>query len=74
MGDSLFSEGLGLYQVAWDVSEPTVLRRECRALWEAMAETGARQSTLIVGQGAEQDIERDGMRIYCLPAWRWLLG
>lgn len=73
-GDALFPQGLQLLQVSWDLTSPRTMERECRSLWEAMAELGVRESTIVFAHGEERLIERDGARIGCVPAWKWLLG
>lgn len=74
VGEAVFGEGYGLYQVASDVSDEKTLARETRALWEAMEETGLDRSWLIVGDGPRRTYEQDGRAVEQVPAWQWLLG
>ncbi len=74
VGDALFDEGLALYQVTESLEGEGTFERETRALWEAMSELGLDEATIVVGEGSERDIERDGLRIHCTPAWRWFLS
>ena len=73
VGDALFDEGLELYQVTASLDDPRTFERETRALWDAMGEWSLRASTIIVGSGKQEDIERDGRTIRCVPAWKWFL-
>lgn len=73
VGDVLFDSSLELYQVCVDTSDKKTLKREMRALWEAMEENGVHQSTLIVADGNAETYEQDGLVVNQIPAWRWFL-
>ncbi|MDO4289919.1 MAG: ATP-binding protein [Eggerthellaceae bacterium] len=73
VGDALFDEGLRLYQVTESLNDARTHERETRALWEGMREYGLSSSTIVVGDGEEALLEKDGMAIRCVPAWKWFL-
>ena len=62
-----------LYQVSTSVESPATLRRECRALTDAMDATGVERGNLIVLDVAGLPQPEDS-RIHVLEAWRWMLG
>lgn len=70
-GDALFGEVTELYQVNVDVDNERTRRRETRALFEALLETGNSEGTLVVLNGEERTYEQDGVRIRQVPAWKW---
>jgi hypothetical protein len=74
VGDALFGQSEGFYQVTRSIDDPAVFERETRSLWEALEEYGAAQGTLIVQEGAPQVLERDGRSVQVVPAWQWLMG
>ena len=63
-----------MYQVAVNVGDERTYRREVRALWEALDENSQTEAVLIVGNGPESVLERDGKRIVQVPAWKWFLS
>jgi predicted AAA+ superfamily ATPase len=67
------AQGVSFYQVCLSIENPTVRRRELRALTEAMRETGSRSAYLLT-LGASEQITTDAGDIRVLPAWRWMLG
>jgi hypothetical protein len=73
-GDALSEGPRSFTQVCVSVDDADTLERETRALFEAMEETGTHESELVVLDGANQTIERDGMRIRISPAHEWLTG
>ena len=60
-----------MYQVNVDVDNERTRRRETRALFEALLETGNSEGTLVVLNGEERTYEQDGVRIRQVPAWKW---
>ena len=70
-GDALESQVFELIQVTASVEDETTMKRELRALWEALDETGLVEGTLVVLDGPEKTYERDGKRVRQVPAWRW---
>ena len=73
-GDALFGDDLRFYQVTASLENPKTLERETRALWEALEEWSLKEAVIIVGDGQERVLEKDGRTIHCVAAWRWLLG
>lgn len=61
-----------LLQVCADMSKAGTREREIRALVDAMAETGLRESTILTMHHSE-DIAVDGGVIHVVPAWAWML-
>ena len=74
VGDALLGDEIGLFQVTASLSDEKTAERETRALFEAMEEYGVDRSTIIVGEGEERVLERDGKTVECVPAWMWFLG
>ncbi|MEC4295406.1 ATP-binding protein [Adlercreutzia shanghongiae] len=72
-GDALFDSDIQLVQVATNLEGEKTRRREYRALWEAMSEFGLKESVLVIEEGFEENIERGGRVIHCIPAWKWFL-
>lgn len=62
-----------LVQVTESMADARTARRELRALWEAMDETGLREALVLVGDDASAVYEQDGMRIVQKPVWQWML-
>ena len=73
MGDAEDRVLRSLYQVSASVESPATLRRECRALTDAMDATGVERGNLIVLDVAGLPQPEDS-RIHVLEAWRWMLG
>ena len=74
VGDEIDAQAYELYQITVDITAEDTKKREIRALWEAMDETGLDEGTLIVGNGKPAIYEQDGRRINQIPAWQWLLN
>jgi len=72
-GDVLDGRPRKFYQVCETVRDEDTLKRELRALWEALAESGVEEGLLIVGDGEEKTYEQDGKTVRQIPAWKWLL-
>lgn len=74
VGDALDEASLQLIQVCENVENPATLKRELRALWEALDEQNLDEGTLIVGEGIETQYEQNGKMIRQIPAWKWCLS
>ena len=59
-------------QVAADVSDPITRDRECRSLAEASAIFPGAE-LLLINLSEQAAIEKDGVIIKLVPAWKWLL-
>ncbi len=60
-------------QVSMDISLPETLRREVEPLVATSRYFGTREN-LIITLSQEQRIEKDGVVVHAVPAWRWLLN
>jgi len=72
--DFVLKSGLGverLVQVCWNSADPQTLDRECRALAEASAELRC-PACEIVTLDNNETLDVRGVRIACIPAWKWL--
>lgn len=74
VGDILDEDPRALVQVTDTLENEKTAERELRALWEALAESGLEEATLVVGRGTYAEHVKDGRRIVQVPAWRWLLS
>lgn len=61
-----------LYQAAWNVGNSRTRKRETRALFKAMAETGLGEATIVTYENEEM-IRQDGLSIKVVPAVKFLL-
>ena len=59
-------------QVAADVSDPSTLERQCRALADLHTELGDIEM-LLINLSEEATIEKAGPTIRLIPTWKWLL-
>ena len=59
-------------QVSMDISLPDTLRRELDPLVSTARYFGTKEN-LVVTLSQEQRIERDGVVVHAVPAWKWLL-
>ena len=70
--------GLILYQVCQGLADQATLRREVRALRQAVEETGAARSYLLALDSLELSTVAEALElepsITVLPAWEWLLA
>ncbi len=73
VGDVLDGSPYQFVQVTDSMEDERTARRETRALWEALDESGADEGLIIVGDGEDALIEQGGKRIRQIPVWRWLL-
>ena len=73
VGDALAQDTFGLYQVSADVSDQRTLKRELRALWQGLREAGLEEGELVTLEGREVRHEQDGLCVWQVPAWKWLL-
>ncbi len=62
-----------LYQVSFDLHDPTIRQREVQALYEAMTELDISQGTIVTLEDQET-IEGDAGVIRVLPAWMFATG
>lgn len=74
IGDALDDTPYRLIQVTERMDEPETVKRETRALWEAMRESRLDEGLVIVGNGRERTYESEEGRIAQVPAWKWLLS
>lgn len=72
VGDVVFDEALGLYQVCANLEDETTRAREMRALELAMNRFNQDEAYLIT-LGASRDIEIESGVVHVIPAWEWLL-
>lgn len=73
VGDPETGHATQLLQVCADMSKTSTREREVRALVDAMAEAGLRESTILTMHDSE-DITVDSGVIHVVPAWAWMLG
>jgi predicted AAA+ superfamily ATPase len=61
-----------LLQACFSLNDPSTKKREIASLFQAMEELGLEKSTIVT---MEQDdaIEKDGMKINIIPAWKYLV-
>jgi predicted AAA+ superfamily ATPase len=62
-----------LIQVAYQLQNPDIEKREVRALLEAAGELNADKLTLITWDEKRQ-IKKDGLTVNVVPLWEWLLN
>ena len=62
-----------LIQVTADMSDPVTRKRELKALFEAMAESGLKQA-IVIALDHDERINTESGSIHILPAWAWSLG
>lgn len=67
------SPHIQVWQVCYEMERESTIEREARALWEAMEVYGVRSSTIIT-YNTEQHLEKAGMTITIIPAWKFLLS
>lgn len=72
VGDVFEKRAGRLVQVSASLADQPTRDRELRALQEAMAETGLRESEIVTVE-EEETIATDAGIIHVVPAWRWLL-
>ena len=63
-----------LIQVTWDMTDEETRRREINGLVEAAETTGCRNLLIITADQQEKIDFDNGISIYVIPAWRWLLN
>lgn len=61
-----------LIQVCYDISDPDVLQRETKALFEASLELNV-SKLIMLTWNEKRDIEKDGLIINVVPLWQWLI-
>ncbi len=61
-----------LYQVCYTLEDPDVREREIRAITKAAPHLKATRCCIITFN-SEERIDRDGVAIDVIPAWKWLL-
>lgn len=59
-------------QVSMDISLPDTLRRELDPLFSTARYFGTTHN-LIITLNQEQRVEKDGITVQAIPAWKWLL-
>ena len=64
----------GLYQVAYDLSEPDTLKREKKGLVEACKALGKKAGTIISYTDDAQEWEEDGIEVTIKPALHFFLN
>lgn len=62
-----------LIQVAYDMNDPEVEKREVRALIEAGGELGVERLTILTWD-EKRELRKDGVTITCTPVWERFLG
>lgn len=62
-----------LIQVAYDMNDPEVEKREMRALIEAGGELGVERLTILTWD-EKRELRKDGVIINCVPAWERFLS
>lgn len=67
-GDSVVQ----LIQVTWDMTDESTREREIAGILEASSATGC-DSLLILTNGEEATLTREGKQIDVMPVWKWLL-
>lgn len=65
-------EVLQLIQVCWQIDDSETMEREIAGLLEANKVTQCENLCIITHQ-QEETIERDGLTISIIPAWKWML-
>jgi len=60
------------YQVAWNLDNPRTRKRETRALFKAMAETGLGEATIVTYE-SEEMIRQGDLSIKVVPAVKFLM-
>ena len=65
-------DGIKIYQVSYDLTDPKTENREVKALLAAMAEFNLKTG-IILNQEIEKTEMIDGKQIQYIPLWKWLL-
>lgn len=61
-----------LMQVTWNMTDESTREREIAGILEASFATGG-DSLLILTNGEETTLTREGKQIDVMPVWKWLL-